>query len=136
MKRREFIALLGGAALRPFAARAQQAKRLPRIGVLLFGERSGIRSLRAAFKVGMAERGYENGRNVRFEIRYSDLDREKLTRNARELAAAKVDLIWVPGSTTAQAAREATAAIPIVFAIVSDPVLRVSSAASRRPARI
>ena len=47
---------------------------------------------------------------------------EKLTRNARDLAAASVDVIWVPGSTAAQAAREATAVIPIVFAIVSDPV--------------
>jgi putative ABC transport system substrate-binding protein len=70
----------------------------------------------------MAERGYEVGKDVRFEVRYSDEDLETLKRNAREIVAAKVDAIWVPGSTVAQAAREATAAIPIVFAIVSDPV--------------
>ena len=75
-----------------------------------------------AFTTGMAERGYQDGKNIRFEVRYSDRNPEKLTRHARELVAAKVDVIWVPGSTVAQAAREATTAIPIVFAIVSDPV--------------
>src|SRR5262245_43260081 len=70
----------------------------------------------------MAERGYQDGKDVRFEVRHSDLDLERLALNARELAAANVDVIWVPGSTSAQAAREATTAIPIVFAIVSDPV--------------
>jgi putative ABC transport system substrate-binding protein len=90
--------------------------------VLLSGdELDNLRFVRA-LKAGMAERGYEDGKNVRFEVRYSDRDPEKLARNARELAAANVALIWVPGSTVAQAAREATGTIPIVFAIVSDPV--------------
>jgi putative ABC transport system substrate-binding protein len=123
MIRREFITLLGGAAAAwPLALAAQQPERMPRIGILVFGGEAEFGRFVHAFSMGMAERGYQDGKNVRFEVRYSDQSPEKLTRNARELAAAKVDLIWVPGSTTAQAAREATAAIPIVFAIVSDPV--------------
>jgi putative tryptophan/tyrosine transport system substrate-binding protein len=76
----------------------------------------------AAFRVGMAERGYQDGKNVQYEVRYSALDLQRLAFNARELAASNVDVIWVPGSTVAQAAREATTTIPIVFGIVSDPV--------------
>ncbi len=122
MRRREFIILLGGAATAwPLAAGAQP-ERMPRIGVLTFGGEAEFGRFVQAFSTGMAERGYQDGKNIRFEVRYSDQNAEKLKRNARELAAAKVDLIWVPGSTTAQAAREATAAIPIVFAIVADPV--------------
>jgi putative ABC transport system substrate-binding protein len=123
--RREFvgaIAALGGIVAWPAGLCAQPAERPPRIGVLLSGdELDNLRFVRA-LKAGMAERGYEDGKNIRFEVRYSDRDPEKLARNARELAAANVALIWVPGSTVAQAAREATGAIPIVFAIVSDPV--------------
>jgi ABC-type uncharacterized transport system substrate-binding protein len=123
LRRRDFITLLGGAvAAWPLAARAQQPKLIPRIGVLIFGGELDFGRFVHALTAGMAERGYQDGKTVRFEVRYSDQDPEMLTRNARELAAAKVDLIWVPGSTVAQAAREATAAIPIVFAIVSDPV--------------
>jgi putative ABC transport system substrate-binding protein len=123
VRRRDFITLLAVAAVvGPLATHAQQPGRIPRIGLLLFGGEAEHGRFVQAFKIGMAERGYESGKNVQFEVRYSDEDREKLTRNARELAAKKVDLIWVPGSTTAQAAREATTAIPIVFAIVSDPV--------------
>ena len=123
MRRRAFITLLGSAAvLWPLSMRAQQSQRLPRIGVLLFGGEAEFSRFVNAFATGMAERGYRDGNNVQFDVRYSDQNPEMLTRNARELAAAKVDLIWVPGSTTARAAREATATIPIVFAIVSDPV--------------
>jgi putative ABC transport system substrate-binding protein len=123
--RREFvgaIAALGGIVAWRAGLCAQPAERLPRIGVLLSGdELDNLRFVRA-LEAGMAERGYEDRKNVRFEVRYSDRDPEKLARNARELAAANVALIWVPGSTVAQAAREATGTIPIVFAIVSDPV--------------
>jgi putative ABC transport system substrate-binding protein len=116
------VALGGAAAVRSFVARAQPADRAPRIGALLFGDEAENRRFVRALEIGMAERGYQDGKNVRFEVRYSDRNAETLKRNARELAAANVDLIWVPGSTVAQAAREATATIPIVFAIVSDPL--------------
>jgi putative ABC transport system substrate-binding protein len=121
LKRREIIALVGAVAW-PFSAGGQQPERIPRIGVLNFVGEAEFGRYVHAFSTGMAERGYQDGKNVRFEVRYSDQNLEKLARNARELVAAKVDLIWVPGSTAAQAAREATAVIPIVFAIVSDPV--------------
>jgi putative ABC transport system substrate-binding protein len=123
VKRRAFITLLGRAAIVwPLGTRAQQPERVPRIGVLLFGGEADFTRFVEAFSIGMAERGYQDGKNIRFEVRHSDLNSERLALNARELASANVELIWVPGSTTAQAAREATTVIPIVFAIVSDPV--------------
>jgi putative tryptophan/tyrosine transport system substrate-binding protein len=123
VKRREFITHLGLAVVAwPLAARAQRSERMPRIGVLLFGGETEFARFVDALRIGMAERGYQEGKNFRFEVRYSDQNLERLALNARELAAANVDLIWVPGSSSAQAAREATTAIPIVFAIVSDPV--------------
>ena len=132
VRRREFIILLGGAAaVWPLAARAASPKQVPRIGVLLFGDEVEFGGLMRAFKTGTAERGYQDARNVQFDVRYSDASAEKLTRNARDLAAASVDVIWVPGSTAAQAAREATAVIPIVFAIVSDRYDRVLPTASQ-----
>ena len=122
-KRREFITLLGTAAMAwPFAAHAQPSQRTPRIGVLIFGTEAEWGRYVQALGAGMAERGYRKGENVRFEIRYSDENQERLKRNARELADAKVDVIWVPGSRVAQAARETTTTIPIVFAIASNPV--------------
>ena len=79
MKRREFIALVGAAAVaRPLAARAQPPKQIPRIGVLLFGDEEGLVSFVHAFETGMAERGYQDGKNVRFEVRYSDRNLEKM----------------------------------------------------------
>jgi len=123
MQRREIITLLGGAAvLWPLGTRAQQSNPIPKIGALLFGSEAGFGHFVQAFRAGMEDRGYREGKDIQFEIRYSDGNLEKLNRNARELAAGKVDVLWVPGSTVAQAAREATAAIPIVFAIVTDPV--------------
>jgi putative ABC transport system substrate-binding protein len=123
VRRREFIIFVGGSAVAwPLAAGAQQPERMPQIGVLNFASEAEFGSFLRAFSIGMAERGYQDGKNVRFEIRYSDQNTEKMTRDARELATAKVDLIWAPGTLAAQAAREATAAIPIVFALVADPV--------------
>jgi ABC-type uncharacterized transport system substrate-binding protein len=123
VKRRAFITLLGRAAIVwPLGTRAQQPERVPRIGVLLFGGEADFTRFVEAFSIGMAERGYQDGKNIRFEVRHSEFDSERLALNARELVSANVELIWVPGSTTAQAAREATTVIPIVFATVSDPV--------------
>jgi putative ABC transport system substrate-binding protein len=122
VRRRDFIAGLGGVTIWPRGVHAQQSGRVPRIGLLVYGGEAEFGRFVAAFRVGMTERGYQDGKNVQYEVRYSEQDLQRLARNARELAASKVDVIWVPGSTVAQAAREATTAIPIVFAIVSDPV--------------
>ena len=90
MKRRGFIAVIAGAAfVWPLASAAQQPERMPRIGILVYGGEAEFGRFVHAFSMGMAERGYQDGRNVRFEVRYSDQDLEKLTRNARELAAEK-----------------------------------------------
>ena len=87
MKRREFIAGVGGVALVwPLALAAQQLERMPRIGILVFGGEAEFGRLVHALSMGMAERGYQDGKNVRFEVRYSDQNPEKLTRNARELS--------------------------------------------------
>jgi putative ABC transport system substrate-binding protein len=122
VRRRDFIALVGGVTIWPPGVLAQQSGRVPRIGLLVYGSEAEFGSFVAAFRGGMAERGYQDAKNVRFEVRFSDEDLERLALNARELAAANVDVIWVPGSTVALAARNATTAIPIVFAIASDPV--------------
>jgi putative ABC transport system substrate-binding protein len=122
VRRRDFIAVIGGVTISPPSLHAQQSGGIPRIGLLVYGDKPEFGSFIAAFRVGMAERGYQDGKNVQYEVRYSALDLQRLAFNARELAASNVDVIWVPGSTVAQAAREATTTIPIVFGIVSDPV--------------
>jgi putative ABC transport system substrate-binding protein len=121
VRRRDIIAVVAGWMIWPRGVRAQQSGRVPRIGVLIYGREAEFGFV-AAFRVGMAERGYQDAKNVRFEVRFADQDLERLALNARELAAANVDVIWVPGSTVALAARNATTEIPIVFAIPSDPV--------------
>jgi putative ABC transport system substrate-binding protein len=122
VRRRDFFAVVGGVTIWSRDLHAQQSGRVPRIGLLVYGGEAEFGRFVAAFRVGMAERGYQEGKNAQYEVRYSDQDLQRLTLNARELAASSVDVIWVPGSIVAQAAREATTEIPIVFAIVSDPV--------------
>jgi ABC-type uncharacterized transport system substrate-binding protein len=101
MKRREFISLLGGAAAAwPLAARAQQAERMRRIGVLSIGSAATARHLVEAFFKGMAEFGYHEGRNVHYEVRYGEGSFEKFEQYAREYVDAKVDLIWTSGTPT------------------------------------
>jgi putative ABC transport system substrate-binding protein len=122
VRRRDVIAGIGGVAMWPRGVHAQQSVRVPRIGLLVYGGEAEFGGFVAAFRAGMVERGYQDGKNVQYEVRYSEQDLRRLALNARELVASNVDVIWVPGSIVAQAAREATTAIPIVFAIVSDPI--------------
>ena len=115
MRRREFIGVLGGAAVAwPVAARAQQS-RLPVIGVLSGGSHDF-----PAFIKGVAESGYENGRNVRIEIHGGRYD--QLRTMAQELVSRRVAVIAPMGIEAAQAAKEATSSIPIVFVFGVDPV--------------
>ena len=118
MKRREFIALLGGAAAWPLAASGQQRAKLPRIGFLgLVPESLAGDGLRA----GLRDVGYIEGNNIVIEWRWAQ-NVEELPALAAELAHMPVDVIFAPSSTFVEAARQATATIPIIFAVHADPV--------------
>jgi len=118
MNRRDTVfALLAVCA--PLPLLAQPSSSAPRIGILISPT---ARTLAESFMRGMADLGYEDGKNVRYEIRAGDGSNEKALANARELVAAKVDLIWAPATLTVTAARKATTSVPIVFAMVADPV--------------
>jgi putative ABC transport system substrate-binding protein len=125
MQRREFITLLGGAAAAwPLAARAQQSDRMRRIGVLqILAAGDPEWQIRfAAFKQGLQELGWLDGRNFAFEFRNADGRVDRLPALAAELVHANVDVIVTNASTAVEAARNATNTIPIVMASVGDAV--------------
>jgi len=124
MKRREFITLLGGAAAWPLAARAQQAERMRRIGVLTpfaADDPEGQARLRA-FMQGLQQLGWTDGRNLRIDIRWGAGDAERIRRNAAELVALAPDVILAVASATTGPLLRATRAVPIVFVQVAEPV--------------
>src|ERR1700722_17999908 len=121
MNRREFITILGGAAATlPLAARAQPA--MPVVG-LLKNTTAGASTLQvAAFRQGLNEMGYDEGRNVAVEYHYADNNYDRLSELAADLVRRPVNLIVAAGDNPALAAKAATSTIPIVFAIAGDPV--------------
>ena len=129
MRRREFIALLGGAAaegsvLWPLAARAQQAERVRRIGVMVSGAENDpeMKARLAAIGQGLARFGWPEGRNVQIDSRYAFASAERAQVMAKELVALQPDVILAFGSFTTRALQRETNAIPIVFVGVPDPV--------------
>jgi len=124
MRRRKFITLLGGAAAWALAARAQQADRMRRIGVLLpapAGDPDYPPWL-GAFVQTLQELGWIDGRNVRIDIRWATVNPAEIRKQAAELAALAPDVIVAPGTSTVRPLLQATRTVPIVFPIIADPV--------------
>jgi ABC-type uncharacterized transport system substrate-binding protein len=128
VKRRAFIALLGGAAavpslLWPLAARAQQGERMRRLGVLVHGSQTNPEWQRriAAFQQGLEGLGWQEGRNIDIETRYSGNDFDRLPHLAQELVALKPEVIFANTTPAIRALQQETRSIPIIFVQVSDP---------------
>jgi putative ABC transport system substrate-binding protein len=124
MTRRDFITLLGCAAAWPLTARAQQPQRMRRIGVLM-GYPEGdadAQSLIAAFQEEFQKLGWRPDQNIHFEYRWAMSNVELMQRYAKELVALAPDLILSSGTPTTAALVQQTSTIPIVFAVVVDPV--------------
>jgi putative ABC transport system substrate-binding protein len=126
MKRREFVALLGGGAVAwPIAARAQMADRVRRVGVLISGSSAVDPELRdriAAFLKGLQQLGWRDGGNLRIDIREGAGNADTIRKYAAELFALKPDVIFTAGSVSLPILLQANRSIPIVFAVVPDPV--------------
>src|SRR5262249_54328598 len=125
LQRRTFITLLGGAvAARPLTARAQQAERVRRIGVLdtLAADDAWAQTRHGAFLQGLQQAGWTIGRNVQIETRWAAGDADRLRTYAAELVALVPDVILTTGDVGAAPLLHATRTVPIVFVIVPDPV--------------
>jgi putative ABC transport system substrate-binding protein len=126
MRRREFIVVLGGAAAAwPLATRAQQAERVRHVGVLMAASADDpeYRARMAAFRQGLEQLGWTEGRNARIDIRWATTDADQIRKHAGELAALAPDVILAAtGTTTVAPLLEATRTVPIVFVLVIDPV--------------
>ena len=124
MRRREFVSLLSGAALIPFAAHAQQTERVRRIGVIgvLAKDDPEAISRVAAFQQALASAGWADGRNLRIDYRWAGGDADRLKKYTTELVALGPDLIVTEGSLAVAPLLQATRSIPIVFTNVVDPV--------------
>ena len=125
MRRRDFIALAGGAvAIAPFAARAQQRERMHLIGVLLpaTADDAEFQARLAAFHQGLALLGWTIGRNVRIDTRWATTDAAEIRRHAAELAALAPDVILAHAATAVGPLLQATRTVPIVFPGFVDPV--------------
>ena len=124
MKRRQFITLLGTAAAWPLAVRAQQGQRIRRIGVLLpaSADDAVYQTRMAAFLGGLQQLGWTDGRIVRIDTRWAAGDADLIRKYAGELVALGPDVVMAFTSGTVPPLQQVTRAIPIVFAIVADPV--------------
>jgi putative tryptophan/tyrosine transport system substrate-binding protein len=123
--RREFITLLGGAAVAwPLAARAQQREKMRSIGVLmpLGADNAEGQARLAAFLQGLQELGWTDGRNLRIDARWRAGDVDRYRRHAAELVGLTPDILVTAGAPAVEALQRATRTVPIVFTTVTDPV--------------
>src|SRR5215472_5088114 len=138
MRRREFIALIGSIATNwPFAAYAQQpirpAGKIPRMGILMPGPSVHSAAVLDPFYRGLRDLGYSEGRNLFSELRNADWKPDRLPALAAELVGLNVDLIVAWSTPAARAAKQATNSIPIVAAVMADPVADELVASLARP---
>jgi putative tryptophan/tyrosine transport system substrate-binding protein len=136
MKRREFITPVGGAAAAwPLAARAQQAERIRRVGVLMAVAESDadVRSGVALFQQCLQELGWKDSRNIRIDYRWGDADAGRIQALAKELVGLQPDVLVAHSTPSARGLLQATRSIPIVFLTVTDPLGQGLVASLSRP---
>src|SRR5262245_66316646 len=132
LKRRDFITLLGGtAAAWPFAARAQQPGKIPRVGYIRAGTLDND-PYREEFVRGMRDLGCVEGRNIAYEFRHYGDDAESIPALISDLLRAKVDIIVVGGTAAIRAAQTATQSIPIVMGAVAAQLGRRAETSGRQ----
>jgi putative tryptophan/tyrosine transport system substrate-binding protein len=122
VRRREFIAALGGAVVWPLAARAQQPGKVPTIGFVGQSTRSATSEWTTAFVQRLRELGWIDARNLAIEYRWGEGRNERFAQIAAEFVRLKVDVIVTGATPPTIAAKQATSVIPIVFAVAGDPV--------------
>src|SRR5947199_2072860 len=124
MRRRKFITLIGGAAAWPLAARAQQRERMRRIGVLTPFAADDVEghARLTAFAQGLQQLGWTVGQNIRIDYRWGDDKADTMRKYAAELVALAPEVILANSSPAVSSLLQATRTIPIVFAVVADPV--------------
>jgi putative tryptophan/tyrosine transport system substrate-binding protein len=135
MRRREFIAGLGGAVAWPLTAPAQQGDRMRRMGALFVGDENdpGLKPFVSAFTQALEDLGWTDGRNVRMDLRWPDADANRTRALAQELVGLQPDIILTDATPATVAVQRETRTIPTVFAGVNDPVASGIVAALNRP---
>jgi putative tryptophan/tyrosine transport system substrate-binding protein len=122
MKRRQFIRYIAGAAAWPLASRAQQTGNVARVGFLGAASAAGYAKQLAGFRAGLREMGYVEGTNLIIEYRWAKGNYEQLPGLAADLVRSDVNVIVAHGTPGVNAAKQTTTTVPIVMAIVGDPV--------------
>ena len=125
MRRREFIAALGGAVAWPIAVRAQQSERVRRVGVLMAHKEGDpeFQGYLGAFRQGLLKLGWIEGRNVRIDARWGALDdADQRQHSAKELLALQPDVVLTQNTPPTESMLQQTRTVPVIFVVVADPV--------------